>query len=78
MLFRSSLAAEGKNPFILDSKAPTKDYKEFLMSEVRYASLKLGFPDIADQLFEQAAQEARERYETYKAMAEMGPVPVKA
>ena len=73
-----SLAAEGKNPFILDSKAPTKDYKEFLMSEVRYASLKLGFPDIADKLFEQAAQEARERYETYKAMAEMGPVPVKA
>ena len=45
-----SLAAEGKNLFILDSKAPTKDYKEFLMSEVRYASLKLGFPDTISRI----------------------------
>ena len=72
------LAAEGKNPFILDSKEPKADYKEFLMSEVRYASLKLGFPELADQLFDQAAREARERYEAYKALAEMGAQPIKA
>ena len=62
----------------MDSKEPKADYKEFLMSEVRYASLKLGFPELADQLFDQAAREARERYEAYKALAEMGAQPIKA
>ena len=37
-----------------------------------------GFPELADQLFDQAAREARERYETYKALAEMGAQPIKA
>ena len=76
--FNPELAKEGKNPFTLDSKAPTADYKEFLMGEVRYSSLKLGFPEIADQLFDQAEREAKERYETYKQLAEAGSQPVKA
>ena len=76
--YNPELVKEGKNPFILDSKEPTADYKEFLMSEVRYSSLKLGFPDLADTLFEQAAKEARERYETYKTLAELGAQPIKA
>jgi pyruvate-ferredoxin/flavodoxin oxidoreductase len=59
----------GQNPFILDSKAPAGDFKEFLMGEVRYSSLSLTFPDNAKQLFERAEQETKERYETYKAMA---------
>ena len=33
--------AEGKNPFTLDSKAPTADYKEFIESETRYSRLEL-------------------------------------
>ncbi|NLL35991.1 MAG: pyruvate:ferredoxin (flavodoxin) oxidoreductase [Fretibacterium sp.] len=76
--YNPNLVEEGKNPFILDSKEPKSDYKEFLMTEVRYAALKQGFPDIADSLFEQAAREARERYETYKALAEAGSEPIKA
>ena len=77
----------GKNPFTLDSKAPklfddaeafVKDYKEFLLGEVRYSSLKRGFPAIADELFDKNAAEARERYETYKALAEMGAIPAAA
>ena len=77
----------GKNPFTLDSKAPklfddeaafVKDYKEFLMGEVRYSSLKRGFPAIADELFDRNAAEARERYLTYKALAEMGAIPAAA
>lgn len=71
------LAEEGKNPFILDSKEPKADFKEFLMSEVRYSSLMKSFPDIADQLFDKAAKEARERYETYKQLAEMGKETIK-
>ena len=48
------------------------------MGEVRYSSLKRGFPEIADQLFDQAEREAKERYETYKALAEMSALPVEA
>ena len=76
--YNPELAKEGKNPFTLDSKPPKSDYKEFLMGEVRYSSLKLGFPDIDDKLFDQAAEEAKERYAAYKALAEMGAQPVAA
>jgi pyruvate-ferredoxin/flavodoxin oxidoreductase len=64
------LKEEGKNPFILDSKEPTGNFKEFLMGEVRYASLVKAFPEVAEELFELAEKAAKERYETYKRMAE--------
>ncbi|MDK2823547.1 MAG: pyruvate-ferredoxin/flavodoxin oxidoreductase [Clostridia bacterium] len=64
------LKAEGKNPFILDSKEPTGNFREFLMGEVRYASLLKSFPEVAEELFEQAEKFAKERYETYKRLAE--------
>jgi len=76
--YNPELAEDGKNPFILDSKEPKAEFKEFLMSEVRYSSLKKEFPDVADELFEKAAKDARERYEIYKQLAEMGKQPVKA
>jgi len=76
--FNPELAEAGNNPFVLDSKEPKADFKDFLMSEVRYASLKKEFPDVADELFEKAAKDARERYEIYKQLAEMGKQPVKA
>ena len=41
--FNPALKAEGKNPFTLDSKAPTADYKEFIMGEARYSSLTRSF-----------------------------------
>ena len=66
------LKEEGKNPFILDSKEPTESFIEFLNSEVRYTSLKRSFPEIADELFAVAEQDAKERYEKYKKMAEEG------
>jgi pyruvate-ferredoxin/flavodoxin oxidoreductase len=63
------LKGEGKNPFILDSKEPSADFKEFLMGEVRYASLTRTFPDNADALFKKAEEDMKERYEIYKQMA---------
>jgi len=66
--------AEGKNPFILDSKEPTRPFREFIESEVRYTSLKRTFPEIAEELFKVAEQDAKERYEKYKRMAEEGTV----
>ncbi len=69
--YNPELAKEGKNPFILDSKDPSSDFQEFLMGEVRYTSLKATFPDVAEELFEQAELDAKERYATYKRLAEM-------
>ncbi|HZK57589.1 MAG TPA: pyruvate:ferredoxin (flavodoxin) oxidoreductase, partial [Clostridia bacterium] len=64
------LKEEGKNPFVLDSKEPTASFKDFLLSEVRYASLVKTFPEVADMLFDKAENDAKERYKTYKRLAE--------
>ncbi len=64
------LKEEGKNPFVLDSKDPTGDFKEFLKGEARYTSLARSFPEIADQLFDQAELNAKERLKSYKKLAE--------
>ncbi|NLJ57923.1 MAG: pyruvate:ferredoxin (flavodoxin) oxidoreductase [Tissierellia bacterium] len=67
--FNPELTDQGKNPFSLDSKEPTKDFKEFLMSEVRYASLYETFPEQADELFAKAEVDSKLRYEKYVRMA---------
>jgi len=69
--YNPALKAEGKNPFILDSKEPTRSFREFIMDEVRYSSLMKTFPDVAEELFQAAERDAKERYETYRKMAEM-------
>ena len=69
--YNPMLAEEGKNPFILDSKEPTKPYKDFITSEVRYSSLKNVFPEIADEMYEISEKHAMERYNSYKRMAEL-------
>ena len=60
----------GKNPFTLDSKEPTASFQEFLDSEVRYTSLKKTFPELAQELYDMAQEDATFRYERYKKMAE--------
>lgn len=67
--YHPELKDSGSNPFVLDSKEPTMDFKEFLMGEVRYSSLKKQFPEIADQLFEKTASDAKGRLEGYKRLA---------
>jgi pyruvate-ferredoxin/flavodoxin oxidoreductase len=68
--YNPNLEKEGKNPFVLDSKEPSKSLKEFMMSEVRYASLYKMFPDTADELFAKAEEDAKYRYEKYRKLAE--------
>jgi len=63
------LKAQGKNPFQLDSKAPSGDFQEFLMGEVRYSSLLKSFPEEAKRLHQRLEAECRERYEEYKKLA---------
>ncbi len=67
--YNPALQDQGKNPFSLDSKPPTADFKEFLLGEVRYASLKQEFPEVADQLFDKTAKDAAERLDSYRRLA---------
>ena len=69
-LYRYNPALKGiKNPFTLDSKEPKGDFIEFLMGEVRYASLAKSFPEAAEALFEKTKKDAMERLENYKKLA---------
>jgi len=68
--FNPLLEAEGKNPFVIDSKEPDwSKFQDFLQSEVRYTSLKKSFPDVADELFVRAEDDAKWRYNNYKRLA---------
>ena len=60
--FDPRLALDGKNPFQLDSKAPTMDYEDFIMGEVRYNSLARSNPERAKKLFAKAKKNAEEKY----------------
>lgn len=68
--YNPMLAREGKNPLVLDSKEPKMEYEAFLKNEIRYRSVLQDYPEIARQLFAQAAQEAKKRFEYYKKLAE--------
>lgn len=64
--YNPTLAEEGKNPFVLDSKEPDwSKFHDFLMGEVRYSSLKKAFPDEAEELFAEAEKMAKLRYQSY-------------
>ena len=67
--YNPTLIDEGKNPFSLDSKEPTADYKSFLLGETRYASLMKARPELAEQLFEKTEADSKLRLETYKNLA---------
>ena len=69
--YNPALKAEGKNPFTIDSKAPTTDYKEFLMNEARYSSLTRSFPERAEKLFKKSEDTAMARYEHLKKLGDL-------
>ncbi|MDI9475636.1 MAG: pyruvate:ferredoxin (flavodoxin) oxidoreductase [Natronincolaceae bacterium] len=69
--FNPELKEQGKNPFILDSKEPTKPFRDYIHSEIRYSQIMNVFPDSADELFNAAEKDARDTYEIYRKLAEM-------
>ena len=69
--YNPALKAEGKNPFTIDSKPATADYKEFILNEARYSSLTRSFPERAEKLFDKAAKNAVLRYKHLEELKEM-------
>ena len=68
--YNPQLEAEGQNPFTLDSPAPNWDgFEDFLMGEVRYASVLKQYPDEAAELFAAAKENAQWRYNNYRRLA---------
>ena len=64
--FNPELAKEGKNPFLLDSKAPKwENFRDYLLGEVRFASLKKVRPNEAEELYEETEKAAKRRYQSY-------------
>ncbi len=70
--FNPTLEAEGKNPFILDSKEPKwEGFQDFLKGEVRFASVMKQYPTEAQALFDACEDSAKKRYASYVRMSKM-------
>ncbi|RJX24281.1 MAG: pyruvate:ferredoxin (flavodoxin) oxidoreductase [Acholeplasma sp.] len=64
--------AEGKNPFIIDSKQPVWDkYQDYLLSESRYSQLTQINPDHAAELLAANLNDAKRRWKMYQRYAAM-------
>ncbi len=68
--YNPELVAEGKNPFILDSKEPTAEIKDYMYNENRFKALKRSKPDMAEKYLQEAKKSATERYSYYKYLAD--------
>ncbi len=67
--FDPRLRDEGKNPFQLDSKAPTVPVKEYMYNENRFRMLTQSNPDVAEKLAVLAQKNVTERWQMYERMA---------
>ena len=72
--YNPELALEKKNPFQLDSKAPSGDFTAFLEGENRYASLDKTQPEVSKVLKQDLAEAYAQRYALYKQLADL-PFP---
>jgi len=64
-----SLHAEGKNPLILDSKAPSIPLEQYAYNETRYRMLLQSNEERAESLMKQAKQDVQERWHQYQQLA---------
>ncbi|MBN1514830.1 MAG: pyruvate:ferredoxin (flavodoxin) oxidoreductase, partial [Phycisphaerae bacterium] len=67
--YNPDLAGQGKNPFILDSKAPTMKFSEHALKENRFRILKKTNPENAQKLLDQADRLVVERFKRLESLA---------
>ena len=70
--YNPELTKQNKDPFLLDSKEPTMELKDFMMGEVRFASLYRKFPEEAEKLLKEAEKYTRGKRAEYVRMASGG------
>lgn len=61
---------DGKSGFTLDSKEPSASFRDFILGQVRYAAIQQQFPEHAEHLFTMAEENAKDRYDGYKILAD--------
>ena len=61
----------GKNPFVLESKAPSIPLEKYIYNETRYSMLKHSNPEVAQQLLKEAQHDVNERWKLYESWAAM-------
>ena len=71
MRYNPALREEGKNPFQLDSKAPSIRLKDYAYREARYTMLARGNPELAAELLKQAQDDVERQWRVYSARAAM-------
>jgi pyruvate-ferredoxin/flavodoxin oxidoreductase len=71
MRYNPALRAEGKNPFQLDSKAPSIRLKDYAYREARYTMLARGNPEHAALLLKEAQDDVERQWRVYSARAAM-------
>ena len=71
MRYNPALREEGKNPFQLDSKAPTIRLKEYAYREARYTMLARANPEVAAALLVEAQDDVERQWRVYSARAGM-------
>jgi pyruvate-ferredoxin/flavodoxin oxidoreductase len=71
MRYNPNLREEGKNPFQLDSKAPSIRLKEYTYREARYTMLARSNPDLAAKLLVEAQDDVERQWRVYSARATM-------
>jgi len=78
MRYNPALREEGKNPFQLDSKAPSIRLKEYTYREARYTMLARSNPELAAELLKEAQDDVERQWRVYSgraAMAGRGETP---
>jgi pyruvate-ferredoxin/flavodoxin oxidoreductase len=71
MRYNPALREEGKNPFQLDSKAPSIRLKEYSYREARYTMLARSNPELAAELLKEAQDDVERQWRVYSARASM-------
>jgi pyruvate-ferredoxin/flavodoxin oxidoreductase len=69
--FNPNRIAEGKNPFQLDSKAPSIPFKTYAYNETRYQMLSAINPKSAEQAMIQAQKAVHDRWKWYEHMGHL-------
>jgi pyruvate-ferredoxin/flavodoxin oxidoreductase len=69
--YNPALRKEGKNPFQLDSKAPSIPLKKFAYEEARYTILARSHPEAASELLHLAQDDVDRQWRVYQNRASM-------
>lgn len=67
--YNPDLIAEGKNPLMLDSKAPSVPLEQYIYNETRYRMLRQSDEERAEALLKLAKEDIHDRWQQYQQLA---------